>query len=212
MDGVLVDSHWGDAVRAHRALFPEKLFALLEQEFTKGIHMHHYFLRAQEEGIAISEADFYDIFHRIAKDLYAGATITPGVAELYTFLKAQGYLVGIVTSSPKDWALQLVERLGWEDVDLVLSLNNHEELASKPAPDGYVYAMDRLGLDPHKTVIVEDSNPGIEAGKAADAMVIGFSKWVNDYVQEGADMYVESMEEIQQWIQYLDTEADYSLR
>jgi sugar-phosphatase len=44
--------------------------------------------------------------------------------------------------------------------------------AGKPAPDGYLAAAHRLGLDPADCVAVEDSPPGIAAARAAGMRVI----------------------------------------
>ena len=42
----------------------------------------------------------------------------------------------------------------------------------KPAPDGYLLAARRLGVDPKDCVVLEDTPPGIAAGRAAGATVI----------------------------------------
>jgi sugar-phosphatase len=43
----------------------------------------------------------------------------------------------------------------------------------KPAPDGYLAAAEKLGLDPAEAVVFEDSVAGAKAGAAAGAYVIG---------------------------------------
>ena len=44
----------------------------------------------------------------------------------------------------------------------------------KPAPDLFLYAAARMGADPRKVLVVEDSVSGVEAGKAAGMTVWGF--------------------------------------
>ncbi|MDE6296139.1 MAG: HAD family phosphatase [Muribaculaceae bacterium] len=44
---------------------------------------------------------------------------------------------------------------------------------SKPDPEGYLSAAERLGLKPEECAVVEDSLQGVRAGKAAGARVIG---------------------------------------
>jgi len=46
----------------------------------------------------------------------------------------------------------------------------------KPRPDLFLYAAQRLNVDPEKCVVIEDSLAGIEAGLAARMQVIGYSK------------------------------------
>jgi len=44
----------------------------------------------------------------------------------------------------------------------------------KPAPDLFLYAADRMQANPHRTLVIEDSISGVEAGKAAGMTVWGF--------------------------------------
>jgi HAD superfamily hydrolase (TIGR01509 family) len=44
----------------------------------------------------------------------------------------------------------------------------------KPAPDLFLYAADRMQADPRRTLVIEDSVSGVEAGKAAGMTVWGF--------------------------------------
>jgi sugar-phosphatase len=43
----------------------------------------------------------------------------------------------------------------------------------KPDPEGYLLAAARLGVEPSKCVVVEDSPPGVAAGNAAGMVVVG---------------------------------------
>ena len=51
----------------------------------------------------------------------------------------------------------------------------NEGLVSHPKPDPEIYqkAMEMLGVDPAESVIFEDSTTGIQAAKAAGALVVG---------------------------------------
>jgi HAD superfamily hydrolase (TIGR01509 family) len=44
----------------------------------------------------------------------------------------------------------------------------------KPAPDLFLYAAEKMQVDPHRTVVIEDSISGVTAGKAAGMTVWGF--------------------------------------
>ena len=50
----------------------------------------------------------------------------------------------------------------------------------KPAPDLFLHAAAEMGFDPSSTVVIEDSNAGVQAGVAAGMRVLG-------YVPPGAD-------------------------
>lgn len=43
--------------------------------------------------------------------------------------------------------------------------------AGKPDPDGYLLAAAKLGIEPHRCLVVEDAEPGVRAGHAAGARV-----------------------------------------
>ena len=44
----------------------------------------------------------------------------------------------------------------------------------KPAPDLFLHAAERMGADPRRTLVIEDSVSGVTAGKAAGMTVWGF--------------------------------------
>src|SRR5260221_14581191 len=44
----------------------------------------------------------------------------------------------------------------------------------KPAPDLFLYAAERMQVDPHRTLVIEDSISGVKAGKTAGMTAWGF--------------------------------------
>jgi HAD superfamily hydrolase (TIGR01509 family) len=67
----------------------------------------------------------------------------------------------------------------------------------KPDPEPYLTAMRLLGVGPEACVVVEDSEPGIRAGKAAGAAVIAV-RHANflGYDQSAANVIVDTLEQI----------------
>ena len=45
----------------------------------------------------------------------------------------------------------------------------------KPAPDLFLHAAERMGADPERCLVIEDSVPGVTAAKAAGMAVLGFT-------------------------------------
>ena len=45
---------------------------------------------------------------------------------------------------------------------------------SKPAPDIFLLAAEKLGVDPHECIVIEDSQNGVRAGNAAGMHTIGY--------------------------------------
>jgi beta-phosphoglucomutase-like phosphatase (HAD superfamily) len=44
----------------------------------------------------------------------------------------------------------------------------------KPAPDLFLYAAEKMGVQPPRTLVIEDSVSGVQAARAAGMMVWGF--------------------------------------
>lgn len=59
--------------------------------------------------------------------------------------------------------------------DVIITADDTRE--HKPHPESYVTAMKRLGVDPSRSIVFEDSLADVEAGKAAGAIVVGFIKY-----------------------------------
>lgn len=53
---------------------------------------------------------------------------------------------------------------------------------SKPAPDLFLFALERMGWDVASTFVFEDSVVGVEAGKAAGLYVVGFTVVLMSYL------------------------------
>ena len=96
-----------------------------------------------------------------------------GVCELVRSLKADGYTLAVASSSPQDYIEIIVKQLGLSDCfDLLFSA---ERVARpKPAPDVFLTAAEALGMKPEECLVVEDSENGSKAAKAAGMMCYGF--------------------------------------
>jgi HAD superfamily hydrolase (TIGR01509 family) len=60
-------------------------------------------------------------------------------------------------------------RLGAAGIDPPLLVTGDDVAAGKPDPESYLLAAQRVGVDPHQCLVVEDSEPGLAAGRAAGA-------------------------------------------
>ena len=61
----------------------------------------------------------------------------------------------------------------------------------KPAPDLFLHAAARMGFDPARTTVVEDTVPGVEAGRSAGMRVLGFARFTAaaDLEAAGAEVF-----------------------
>jgi HAD superfamily hydrolase (TIGR01509 family) len=81
-------------------------------------------------------------------------------------LRARGVPVAVASSSPHERLQRTLGRAGLLDAfDVVVSGDEVEH--GKPAPDMFLLASARLGVEPGACVVIEDSPPGVQAGRAA---------------------------------------------
>jgi len=109
----------------------------------------------------------------VVAELEHGVEAMVGARELLLKLKQRGTPIGLVSNSPLVFVRRSLEIAGFEDgFDVVLSA--HEVAAPKPAPDPYLEACRRLGVEPGPGVVaLEDSPTGVAAARAAGLTVIG---------------------------------------
>jgi HAD superfamily hydrolase (TIGR01509 family) len=109
----------------------------------------------------------------VVAELEHGVEAMVGARELLHTLKQRGTPIGLVSNSPLVFVRRSLEIAGFHDrFDVVLSA--HEVAAPKPAPDPYLEACRRLGVEPGPGVVaLEDSPTGVAAARAAGLTVIG---------------------------------------
>ena len=94
----------------------------------------------------------------------------PGFKDLIGRISA-GYITGLVTASPLrilDW---IRESKKLDDYFQYI-ISGEETALNKPHPLPYIEMMDRIGVDPENTVIIEDSLPGLRSALGSGAHVI----------------------------------------
>jgi HAD superfamily hydrolase (TIGR01509 family) len=109
----------------------------------------------------------------VVAELEHGVEAMIGARELLLRLRERGTPIGLVSNSPLPFVQRSLELAGFDDCfDIVLSA--HEVAAPKPAPDPYLEACRRLGVEAGPEVIaLEDSPTGVAAARAAGLTVIG---------------------------------------
>jgi HAD superfamily hydrolase (TIGR01509 family) len=109
----------------------------------------------------------------VVAELEHGVEAMVGARELLHALRERGTPIGLVSNSPIAFVRRSLEIVQFEDrFDVVVSA--HETAAPKPAPDPYLEACRRLGVDPGPAIVAhEDSPTGVAAARAAGLTVIG---------------------------------------
>ncbi|MFC8194876.1 HAD-IA family hydrolase [Streptomyces sp. NPDC057298] len=166
-DGVLVDSDlgvdqaWSEWARAH---------GLPAEHVTAMVHG-----RRSADTVALLVADpgarpaALAEIDRLEIEAAATTTALPGALDLLTGLPRGSWAV--VTSGVTGLARARLAAAGLPLPPVLVTADDVSH--GKPAPDGYRAAAARLGVDPARTVVFEDSAAGATAGAAAGAYVIG---------------------------------------
>lgn len=95
-----------------------------------------------------------------------GLPVKPGVREILEWLKESRYIVGLASSTKEASVRSHLEMTGLSDYFSVLTTGDMVE-HSKPRPDIYLLACERLGVEPGQAYAIEDSPNGIRAAHAA---------------------------------------------
>ncbi len=105
---------------------------------------------------------------------------------------AKNYRLALISGSHRAeiiWALTKLNVL--QHFEVILGAEDYAE--SKPAPDGYLKALDMLGIPPSEALIFEDSNAGITSGKAAGIRVVGITSTNHfHFDQSASDLLIEN--------------------
>jgi HAD superfamily hydrolase (TIGR01509 family) len=90
-------------------------------------------------------------------------------------LRERGVPVAVASSSPRERLDRTLRRAGLEgEFDVTVAGDEVEH--GKPAPDMFLVAAERLGAAPEDCIVVEDTVPGVEAGRAAGMVTLGVAR------------------------------------
>lgn len=168
MDGTLVES---DAAveRAWRAWARE--YGLAEEDSLSHAHGHPSESTARrllpgldDDAVLLAAQRQLDLQYDDLSDVHG----TPGADDLLDVLARRQLPWAVVTSADVRLARA---RLGAAGIDPPVLVTVEDVTAGKPDPEGYLLAARRLGVPPRHCLVVEDSQPGIDAGHAAGMTV-----------------------------------------
>ena len=197
LDGVLVDSEgiWADAEAA--------TVAELGGEYTRQISAALYG-RGHRDGARILAGLFGGDADEIADTLLGhalagfrnGLEPLPGARDLVARLRGR-VPIAVASNSARVIVETALASAGFAGFDAVVT--GEDVSAAKPAPDAYLEACVRLGVEPADAVGVEDSPVGIASAKAAGLYVIGVPS-IREQNLEQADLVVDSLEQVLQGV------------
>lgn len=201
MDGVLLDSE-----RVWRKYGEETFRAVGITEIPENIRKQIYGISMKDEytllktavNIQVSLEEYIANYDRFSAKVYTESALAVNLEGLLQKLKERELRLAIISASLKPWIDLALNRLQRQDYfEQVISIADTPDLKQKPEPDGYLRAMEILGLAPTEVVVVEDSNRGIQSGKASGAFTIATEEFIDDsYQQVGFDTKIKRLEDV----------------
>jgi mannitol-1-/sugar-/sorbitol-6-phosphatase len=189
LDGVLVDSReatervwlrWAGANGIGEDELRSAMHGVRSVEVVRTLRPE---LDAEAEGAWIEGTQAGDV---------SGVRAIPGAAEALGALREDR--VAVVTSATRPLAAARLRAAGIEPPAVMVTAEDVSR--GKPDPEGYVAAARRLGVEPEEALVVEDAPPGLAAGRAAGAAVVGVTSTHAAAELSAADVVLPSLEEL----------------
>jgi HAD superfamily hydrolase (TIGR01509 family) len=168
MDGLMIESERA-LLDCWRQAAVQLRFDLGDELWLAMVGLHE---RACDELLRsrLGEADAQALVVRMnalyAVRVEAGLPLKPGLHELLAVLVQRSLPKAVVTSTPRVRAEPKLARCGLLP-HFATVVTGSDVRHPKPAPDIYLLAAQRLGVDPQYCVVLEDSAPGVRAALAA---------------------------------------------
>ena len=200
-DGVLADTEG-----AHLAAFQDA-FAPRGWTLTRAEYFERYLgfddrdlvrAFARDRGLSLGAADadavLLDKARRYEQRLSRGALLFPTAAAAVARLAAH-YRIGIASGSLRAEILAILHANGLADAFSTI-VGADDVARSKPAPDSYATAVDRLGVRPSAAVAIEDSQWGLASARDAGLRTIGITTSYPAPALSMAHAVVDSLDEV----------------
>jgi HAD superfamily hydrolase (TIGR01509 family) len=191
LDGVLVDSEpiWAEAekgtVEALGGRYTREISELL---YGRGHRDGGRLLAARFGGEPQEVAD--DLLARALAGMRGGLEPRAGAVELVESLRG-AVPIAVASNSVRAVVETALAAARLEDAfDAVVA--GEDAVRPKPAPDPYLEACRRLGVEPARSVAIDDSPVGVASARAAGLFVIGAPS-VRDVALDEADLVVDSL-------------------
>ena len=179
MYGVVIPSPFYEANRGiSEALF----YSRFKTEFSLDVEI----ASLQEKGKKLLWAEFSSSVH-----------YTPGFQQFYTKIREHVNHVALVTATPRPLIDEIFKNSNISvDFDFIVTSSDVEN--TKPAPDSYLNACDKIGVDPAQALVIEDSPTGLRAATAAGCQTIAITtSCAKDSLKE-ANFIVDSFGELEE--------------
>lgn len=136
--------------------------------------------------------------NHISHSLLDQQPIMPGVMEYLREAKRLNLKLAIASSSSHSWVDAHAQRLGVFDYfDKVICADDVGIGRTKPYPDLFLLALERLKVRANEAIVFEDSPNGVRAAKSAGIFVVAVPNQVTSMLSiENANLTLRSLEDL----------------
>lgn len=175
MDGVIFDTEaliircWKQVAERHGIKGMETVFKQCigtNSAETRRIVFDHY---GEDFAYDTYKVEVSEVFQEKTKD--KGIPVKRGARELLSYLKVNGFQIGLASSTKKELLEQELSDAGLLKFFHIL-IGGDMVRHSKPDPEIYLLACEKLGVIPSETYAIEDSFHGVQSAYDAGMKVI----------------------------------------
>lgn len=165
MDGVIFDTEmtylkvWSEVFEKYGYKMTKEIYVSVlgtGRENVKKVFVSHF-------GSDLPIDDMYiEKDENLAKEIEKGVPLKLGVYEILEYLKENHFKIALATSAISERAFKQLKQANIESFfDVIVCRDEVRE--TKPNPEIFLKAADKLMVNPEQCVVIEDSSAGIEA-------------------------------------------------
>ena len=201
-DGLILDTEWPEFQAWHEMcqqyavdLTIETWLPCIGTGVTTQVFSPYDYLTAHASQPLDRDA-FYAQLRRKHKALVEAQPILPGVESLLREARQQHLGLAVASSSSRDWVEGHLERLGLLEYFDALACGP-EVSHTKPYPDLYLAALEKLGVYASHAMALEDSRNGMLAARNAGIFCVVVPNRLTQYLDfDDADLRLNSLADL----------------
>jgi len=204
MDGVLIDSE-PLYRKINSSLFRRFGFSLSDEEYSE-------FVGTSDKDMWQSLRDRYKLNESMERintirreehvNFFSTVGLKPmkGAVELLDDIKKKGIKLALASSTPEEIVNIVMKRTGMDAYFKIRVCGDQVE-RSKPEPEIFNIALEKLGISHDEGIIIEDSENGVKAAVRAGIKAIGFQSDDGTQDLSGAFAVIHNLEDVRRFIE-----------
>ncbi len=202
-DGLILDTETPE-YQVWQAIYREHGFELPHEEWGKiigGYGVSSFDAAEHLSSLTQGRVDSASLRERLRSEsapLYLLQPVLPGVLDYLRDAKRLGLKLAIASSSKHVWVERHGGRLGiLGHFDQIICADDVAPGRTKPNPDLFLLALDRLKVQKNEAIVFEDSPNGVKAAQAAGIFVVAVPNPTTALLSiEGANLTLASLAEL----------------